>query len=538
MSDISPELREEIQDLIHKIKNFGPDAKRAGSIAGSKNAQDSLINAPGNRKDLVEPHKAFMESIHAGKKRGKPKLLNEKVAIPDDTSVNLEGIDMVALQKALKPRLTKYIPFDPTPKQTAFLVMNNVKEVLFGGAAGGGKSIAQLMAALQFVDVPGYSAILFRKTYSDLSLPGALIAISKEWLMPFVDKKEIHWSEKDKKYTFPSGATLAFGYLEGSNDCFRYQGAAFQYIGFDECTHIAPANYRYLFSRLRKTKDLNVPLRFRATCNPGGEYGEYYHQRFFKEGAEKGRIFIPAGLADNPHLDADQYREALSELDPITRAQLEDGNWEIKQSGNMFDRKWFITVPSIHLPKARRAVRFWDMASTDPTKRKKSADKRDPDWTVGLKLSTYQGLYWIEDIARVQKKPHDTERLVAECAAFDGYSCAVRMEQEPGSSGDITIDNYARKVLDGYDFLGVRSTGSKVQRAEPVSAAAQSGRVMITENCRNKLEFFDEAEVFPFGVKDDIVDALSGSFNHFRRPCILAAPTSSKKASGSYWNKI
>lgn len=136
-----------------------------------------------------------------------------------------KSMDIDALQKLLTPRLTKYIPYDPTNKQRAFLLMNQTKEILYGGSAGGGKSVAQLMAALQFVDMPGYSAILFRKTYADLSLPGALIDMSKQWLMPFVESKEVKWSEKDKQYTFPSGASLNFGYLESDNDCYRYQGA-------------------------------------------------------------------------------------------------------------------------------------------------------------------------------------------------------------------------------------------------------------------------------------------------------------------------
>ena len=169
-------------------------------------------------------------------------------------------------------------------------------------------SVAQLMAALQFVDIPGYSAILFRKTYADLSLPGALIDMSKQWLMPFVETKGVKWSEKEKQYVFPSGATLNFGYLESENDCYRYQGAEFSYIGMDEVTHINPQNYRYLFSRLRKPKTLQVPLRFRATANPGGAFGEYYYQRFFVEGPEKGRIFIGAGLDDNPYLDAEALK--------------------------------------------------------------------------------------------------------------------------------------------------------------------------------------------------------------------------------------
>lgn len=452
-------------------------------------------------------------------------------------NIDMSNVDIMSLQAALTPRLTKYIPYTPTPKQTAFLLMNNTKELLYGGAAGGGKSIAQLMGALQFVDIPGYSAILFRKTYADLSLPGALIDVSKQWLMPFVDTGEVKWSEKDKKYTFPSGASLNFGYLESDNDCYRYQGAEFQYIGMDECTHISPSNYRYLFSRLRKTTDMPVPLRFRATCNPGGQYGEYYYQRFFVEGKENGRIFIGAGLNDNPYLDAEAYKEALQELDPIEREQLLNGNWEIKASGDLLDRRWFNIVPSYDIPAAASHVRYWDLAGTDPAKRK-GKNKREPDWSVGFKLAHFQGMYWIEDIVRVQKKPHELEEIIRATADIDGYSCAIRMEQEPGSSGIITIDHYARKVLNGYDFAGVLSTGSKVERARPASAAAQAGRVMISDKCRNMLAFMDEADLFPYGVHDDTIDGFSGSFNHFRDMPLQRVPTGLKKGGGSYWKQF
>lgn len=452
-------------------------------------------------------------------------------------NIDLTNTDVEALQRMLTPRLTKYIPYDPTPKQRAFLLMNDTREILYGGAAGGGKSVAQLMGALQFVDIPGYSAILFRKTYADLSLPGALIDLSKQWLMPFVESKEVKWSEKEKQYTFPSGATLNFGYLESDNDCYRYQGAEFQYIGMDECTHISPSNYRYMFSRLRKPKSLQVPLRFRATCNPGGQYGEYYYQRFFVEGKENGRIFIGAGLNDNPYLDAEAYREALQELDPIEREQLLNGNWEIKASGDLLDRRWFQIVPHHEVPSAASHVRYWDLAGTDPSKRK-GKNKREPDWSVGLKLAHYQGLYWIEDIIRVQKKPHELEEIIRAAAELDGYSCAIRMEQEPGSSGIITIDHYARKVLAGYDFQGVTSTGSKVERARAASAASQAGRVFISDRCRNMLPFLDEADLFPYGAHDDTIDGFSGAFNHFRNSLLLRAPTGLKKAGGSTWKKF
>lgn len=451
-------------------------------------------------------------------------------------SLDLSNVDKIALQKALTPRLTKYIPWDPTPKQRAFLLMNTVFEILYGGAAGGGKSVVQLMGALQFVDVPGYNALLLRKTYADLVQPDALLDMAKKWLMPFVERNEVHWSDKEKKFTFPSTAILKFGYLESDNDKFQYQGAQYQYIGVDECTQIIPSGYRYLFSRLRKPKWLKVPLRFRATANPGGEYGEYYYERFFGDNSGD-RLFMGATLDDNPFLDKEEYIRSLDELDPVTREQLLHGNWQIKATGDMFNREWFTIIPAANIPINAKKVRYWDLASTDPTKRKNKKEKREPDWTVGFLLANWQNMYCVLDIVRVQKTPAVVEDLVKSTAAYDGYSVAIRMEQEPGSSGDIVIDHYKNTVLKNYNFDGVRSTGSKIQRAEPASIAAQTGRILVADSCRNKQAFFDELDTFPYGQKDDTIDGLSGSYNHFGNKLVLLSGPSSLSKGVSYWRR-
>ncbi len=106
----------------------------------------------------------------------------------------------------------RFIPQHPTPKQLEFLLYDD-EEARYGGAVGGGKSSALLMAALQYVQEPNYAALLLRRTYADLSLPDALMPRAEEWLGGMA-----HWHDNTKTWTFPSGATLTFGYLETERD--------------------------------------------------------------------------------------------------------------------------------------------------------------------------------------------------------------------------------------------------------------------------------------------------------------------------------
>jgi len=377
-------------------------------------------------------------------------------------------------------------------------------EALYGGAAGGGKSEALLMAALQYVDVPGYSAILFRRTYTDLSLPNALMDRAHQWL----DGTEAKWNEREKTWHFPSGATLSFGYLETENDKYRYQSAEFQFIGFNELTQFTESQYRYLFSRLRRLRDSRVPLRIRAASNPGGVGHEWVKQRFIVEGERYGRPFIPARLEDNPYLDAEEYKKSLANLDPVTREQLLNGDWSARQNGSMFRREWFEIVDTA--PAGIRRVRYWDLAATD------AGPGKDPDWTAGALVGEKDGIYYILDIRRVRATPKGVEALVRQTAEIDGRDVPIYMEQEPGSSGVSTIDHYAREVLFGFAFRGNKTTGSKVSRAAPVSSAAEAGNVKLVRGSWISA-FLDEAEVFPNGPHDDQVDAVSGAFECLAR---------------------
>jgi hypothetical protein len=129
----------------------------------------------------------------------------------------------------LKPKEPLYCPEAPSITQKVFLRSYSI-EALFGGAAGGGKSSALLMSAMQYVDIPGYSAILFRKTYADLALPGALMDRFRSWISNY---DEVHWNGSTYVATFPSGARISFGYLNNTNDYLRYKGSEFQFIGME-----------------------------------------------------------------------------------------------------------------------------------------------------------------------------------------------------------------------------------------------------------------------------------------------------------------
>ena len=228
--------------------------------------------------------------------------------------------------------------------------------LLFGGAAGSLKSETMLVDALKECDNPRLRAILFRRSYPELEK--SLIRRSRE-LYPSLGAR---YNEQKKCWRFPSGALIEFGYCESEKDIYRYQGAEYSFIGFDESTHFTEFPIRYMLSRLRSVEP-SLRLRLRLASNPGN-VGHNFHKYVFhgpvcthcritaasrapgkiysdalwpsdRQPIRKSTSFIPGRIVDHALLGAD-YRDSLASLPGAFRKALLEGCWDVYE-GQYFD---------------------------------------------------------------------------------------------------------------------------------------------------------------------------------------------------------
>jgi predicted phage terminase large subunit-like protein len=319
--------------------------------------------------------------------------------------------------------------------------------------------------------------------------------------------------------------------MEHEKDKYRYQSSEFQFIGFDELTQFSETQYRYMFSRLRRLQGSEIPIRMRGAANPGGVGHEWVRQRFVVEGKANNRIFIPAGLKDNPHLDRETYTQSLMNLDALERARLLDGDWGAKMQGSMFHREWFSDKILDAVPSGvsiLRRVRYWDLAATDNI---------DSNYTVGVLMALGDdGNFYVLDIQRFKATPGRVERQIQMQAQIDGkLRTTIWMEQEPGSGGVNTIDHYRRRVLRGYVFKNDRPTVRKAERAKPVSAACEGGLVFLIRGPWIN-PFLDELEAFPNTEDKDQTDAFSGAFIKVSSRTHAGGRSSRRRKASSIWS--
>lgn len=431
------------------------------------------------------------------------------------------------------------IVFEPQPGAQMELLANEADIIIYGGAAGSGKTYGILLEALWGHDVPGFTCCIFRKNSTHIRSPGGLWANSQSIYRHFGGVPR----EAVLDWIFPSGAVIKFAHIDHEKDVYDWQGSQICLICFDELTHFSKSQFFYMLSRNRST--CGIPPYIRATTNPDADSwvrqfidwwinpdtGLAIPERsgvirwfivindsiIWSDDIEelktkhpgcfpKSFTFISASLNDNKKLlEADPgYLANLHAMPLVERERLLNGNWNIKPKSGMYFKRSYFEVVDV-LPRKTKKVRYWDRAAT------KKTESNDPDYTVGLMLEKdADNILYVSNIVRIQESPLGVQNAIKNTAAQDGRLTRIGIEQDPGQAG-VSEADYLIRSLQGYTVTPYKATKDKVTRASPVSSQAEAGNIKVLRGAWNE-DFFNELENFPEGNHDDIVDALSGAF--------------------------
>lgn len=424
--------------------------------------------------------------------------------------------------------------------------------IIYGGAAGGGKTYALLLEMLRNKDVPGFGAVIFRHNYNQITAEGGLWDASNKLFNQVSDatprkSPRLHWQ-------FDSGARLGFAHIEREEDLASWQGTEIAYIGFDELTHFSKHQFLYMLSRNRSTCGIKPYVR--ATCNPDsdswvadfiswwidqdtgypiaarsglmrymcvlndtvywGDSPEELEELYNVEPEDcKTVTFIASRLDDNKILMQKDpgYMANLKAMTEVDMERLLYGNWKIRPKAGMFFKR--VQVGSIldEPPTNLVAVcRGWDLAATDED------ENQDAAFTAGVMIGrTSDGRFVVLDVINKQLKAGEVRNIIKMTAKLDkqkyGRKCPVRqrLPQDPGQAGKEQAQSYL-KMLAGYDVQIKPESGDKATRAEPMAAQWQHGMFDIVSGEWNE-EYLNQLESFPDGKWKDMVDAGSNAFS-------------------------
>ena len=444
----------------------------------------------------------------------------------------------------------------PQPGPHERFLASSADIVVYGGAAGGGKTYGLLLSALRYKNVRGYNCTVFRKTYKQVFSPGGLWDETLDMYYGIRGAQSRisngEWRFTDKRGYITS--RVLFKHIGSDDELYDYQGSQICGLCFDELTHFTEHQFFYMLSRNRSV--CGVKPFVRATCNPDADSWvaafiewwidqktgypipersgkirwmirrnniihwadsksdliEQFNLKTEEELHEPNSItFIASSVYDNKILLKQDpgYLANLKALALVEQERLLHGNWKIKPAAGLFFKRTQVKDMLPNVPQdVVKWVRAWDLAATSED------EGGDPAYTAGVLMGKRQdGSYVIADVINLRLSAADVRKTVRMTAAMDiaRYKrVRVRLPQDPGQAGKDQAQSYI-KFMAGYDVCAIAESGSKEARAEPVAAQWQAGNFYVVIGDWNE-EYFAQLESFPASKFKDMVDATSSAF--------------------------
>ena len=469
----------------------------------------------------------------------------------------------------------------PQPKQEEFL-SNPADIVIYGGAAGGGKSWSLLYEPLRHIDNKNFGAVIFRSNMTQVMEEGGLWDASMKLYNLVPGTRPIR---SPKPYwRFKSGAKVSFRQLARDDDVYDWQGTEIPLIEFDELTHFSEFIFFYMLSRNRST--CGVKPYVRASTNPDAdswvagfiswwidqETGYAIPERSGKirymarvneeivwgdtpeeviqiandadydveinHDDVKSVSFVSSSVFDNEILLKSNpgYLSNLKAQSIVERERLLFGNWKIKAAKGLFFPRSAIPELLEKVPNdVTRWVRAWDLAATD------TDEGGDPAYTASVLLGKRKnGRYVLADATNHRLKAEKVRNMVKQCATADKAKykrVKIRLSQDPGQAGKEQAESYI-KMLAGFNVTAVKESGDKQSRAEPFAAQWQAGNVDVVAGPWTEA-LLGQYESFPESKFKDMVDAGSNAFNELESMNITSPPPEEDATNAtlkeSYW---
>jgi len=447
-----------------------------------------------------------------------------------------------------------------------------------GGAAGVGKTHAELLAATRHHHVKGFQCVFFRRSMPQITGPDGLWDQGMA-LYPALGGRK-HTGEH--RFRWPHGATIKMAHLEHDDTVLNWQGTQIALVIFDELTHFSAKQFWYMLSRNRSTSGVQPYVL--ATCNPDADsWVAELIAWWIEQDPSSPRYGLPilerAGkLRYFARLD-DKLVWADSRQELVANEQIRELVYDTIRAARddeeedlTFDQAARIVIKSLtFIPgklednkilqrkdpgyrgrllaltrvekerllygnwKARQAqgemfrrheAKLLDAIPTnlitvvrcwDLAATEESTKSPDPDFTSGVKLGKYDdGRTVILDFINVRKRAHEVRQLVRRTAENDTVTVRIRLHQDPAQAGKDQAQSYVA-MLNGFIVHADTVSGDKVTNAEPLAAQWQAGNVDVLRAPWND-EYFGYMEAFPDPkVHDDPIDASATGYKELNQ---------------------